>query len=399
MNVSMRTIFRIVLLVLILMISFAAWQLLRPATGFSDEKYNLYIRTGMNYEQVVALLEKDTVVKSPAAFNFMAGRMDYRQNVKAGKYEIKKGMSLLSILRMLRNGRQVPVHFTIAKVRTHEGLASMIGRKFESDSATVAAFMANKDSLAAFGVDTNTLLTIVFPNTYTYFWNTPPSAIFKKMYAASTAWWTPQRRQQAQSEGLTPTTAYILASIVEEETNATADKGKIASVYLNRMAKGMKLGADPTVKFAMRNFELKRIYTKYTRTESPYNTYLYAGLPPGPICTPTEQTLTAVLEAPKTDYLFFVAKPDLQGYSNFAATYKEHLQYRKQYQEALNLRMGIKPDSTERESVAESPADSAGDDPLMEMEKKHKEQTAQAPVKRKETKPVKRHEKKPVKRK
>ena len=381
----MRTIFRVSIVVLILVLAFIGWRVLGPATGFSDEKYNLYIRTGMNYEELAALMRKDTVVTSQAAFNFMASRLDYRQNVKAGKYEIKKGMSVLSILRMLRNGRQVPVHFTIAKVRTHEGLAGMIGRKFECDSATAAAFMANKDSLAAFGVDTNTLLTIIFPDTYTYFWNMPPSAIFQKMYNNATAWWTAERKLKAQNEGLTPTTAYILASIVEEETNATADKGKIASVYLNRMARGMKLGADPTIKFAMRNFELKRIYTKYTRTESPYNTYLYAGLPPGPICTPTEQTLTAVLEAPKTDYLFFVAKPDLQGYSNFAATYKEHLQYRKLYQEALDKRMGIKPDSTETD------ADSGGSEAAA---------TDTIPVKKpsvKASKPVKKPIKHPVK--
>jgi len=355
----MRTIFRIGLLVLILLLAFIGWRILGPATGFSDDKYNLYIRTGMDYEELAALMRKDTVVTSQAAFNFMASRMDYRQNVKAGKYEIKKGMSILSILRMLRNGRQVPVHFTIAKVRTHEGLAGMIGRKFECDSATVSAFIANKDSLAAFGVDTNTFLTIIFPDTYTYFWNTPPSAIFKKMYTNSAAWWTAERKLKAENEGLTPITAYILASIVEEETNAISDKGKIASVYLNRMARGMKLGADPTIKFAMRNFELRRIYTKYTKTESPYNTYLYAGLPPGPICTPTEQTLTAVLEAPKTDYLFFVAKPDLQGFSNFAATYKEHLQYRKLYQDALDKRMGVKSEPAEEDAdkALNEPAD------------------------------------------
>ncbi|HTI11575.1 MAG TPA: endolytic transglycosylase MltG [Puia sp.] len=390
---SKRIIFSIVSLVLILVISFSAWRLFGPATGFSGEKYDLYIRTGMNYEQVLALLEKDTVVKSPAAFNWMAGRLDYRQNVKAGKYEIKKDMSLLSLLRMLRNGRQTPVHFTIAKVRTHEGLASMIGRKFECDSASVQAFIANKDSLAPFGVDSNTFLTIIFPNTYTYFWNTTPSAIFKKMYASSRTWWTAERRQQAESEGLTPTTAYILASIVEEETNATADKGKIASVYLNRMARGMKLGADPTIKFAMRNFELKRIYTKYTLTPSPYNTYLYPGLPPGPICTPTEQTLTAVLEAPKTDYLFFVAKPDLQGYSNFAATYKEHLQYRKEYQEALNKR-GIKGQETDSAESAD-PADSAAN----EADKKPIEPAVKAPVKRTAVAPAKHKVVKPAKRK
>ncbi|MES1159967.1 MAG: endolytic transglycosylase MltG, partial [Bacteroidota bacterium] len=248
--------------------------------------------------------------------------------------------------------------------------------------------IANKDSLAPLGVDSNTFLTIIFPNTYTYFWNTTPSAIFKKMYASSKAWWTPERIQQAESEGLNPTTAYILASIVEEETNATADKGKIASVYLNRMARGMKLGADPTIKFAMRNFELKRIYTKYTLTPSPYNTYLYPGLPPGPICTPTEQTLTAVLEAPKTDYLFFVAKPDLKGYSNFAATYKEHLQYRKEYQEALNQR-GIRIESPEPDS-ADSAANDAVKKPAEPAIKKPVKRAAAAPVKHKRAKPVRR---------
>lgn len=386
---SKRTIFGIISLALILVISFTAWRFFGPATAFSNEKYDLYIRTGMNYEQVVALMEKDTVLRSPFSFNLLAGRMDYPQNVKAGKYEIKKDMSLLTILRMLRNGRQTPVHIVITKFRTLQGLSSAIGKKFESDSAAIAAFLSNKDSLAPFGVDSNTFMTIVVPNTYSYFWNTPPSAIFKKMYTAYKAWWTPQRQQQAQDLGLNPTTATILASIVEEETNAQSDKGKIASVYLNRMAKGMKLGADPTIKFAMRNFELKRIYTKYTRTESPYNTYLYPGLPPGPICTPSEQTLTAVLSAPKTDYLFFVAKPDLQGYSNFAATYKDHLAYRKEYQQALDKRMGIKTDSTDTD-----PDYGANDTTSTVQTKKTNDRPAANPKK-----PIKQHAKKPIKRK
>ena len=158
---------------------------------------------------------------------------------------------------------------------------------------------------AAFGVDSNTFLTIVMPNTYSYFWNTPPSAIFKKMYADYKTWWTPERVQQAASQRPYPATATILASIVEEETNAQPDKGKIASVYLNRMAKGIKLGADPTIKYAMRDFELKRIYDKDLKIESPYNTYIHEGLPPGPICTPSAQTLEAVLNAPATELPVF----------------------------------------------------------------------------------------------
>lgn len=331
-----------VALVLLLILAFSAWRILGPATAFSNDKYYLYIHTGDNFEQVLATLEKDTVVKSPVFFKWVAGSMDYPANIKAGKYEIKQDMSLLNILRMLRNGHQSPVHLVITKLRTRANLSSLIGRKFECDSTAVSQFSLNNDSLQPFGVDTNTFLTLVLPNTYTFFWNTTPSVIFKKMFTTYKAWWTPRRIDEAQNEGLTPATAYILASIIEEETNKQDDKGKIASVYLNRIAKGMKLAADPTVKFALHDFELKRIYDKYLKVESPYNTYRYAGLPPGPICTPSQQTLNAVLEAPKTDYLYFVAKPDFSGYSNFAATYKEHMEYAKEYREALDQQMAIR---------------------------------------------------------
>ena len=338
----MKRFISLVAILLFLSLSFFAWLLLGSTTAFTEEKYDLHVRTGMSYDQLLVLLEQDSVVKSPALFNWVAGRMGYRENVKAGKYEIKKGMSLLEIIRMLKNGRQAPVHLVITKLRTREHFASLVGRKFECDSASMESFLLNNDSLREFGLDSNTALTALLPDTYTYFWNTTPSVIFRKVFSKYKAWWTPQKVAEAQAEGLTPATAYILASIVEEETNAQQDKGKIASVYLNRMAKGMKLDADPTVKFALRDFELKRIYDKYLLVESPYNTYRYAGLPPGPICTPSEQTLSAVLQAPKTDYLYFVAKPDFSGYSNFAATYKEHMAYANAYRKALDEQMAIK---------------------------------------------------------
>jgi len=329
----MKRFILLVLLAFLLVLGFAGWRILGPGTAFSGDSYALYIRTGMTYDQLHNLLEKDTVIKSPAFFDWVAARMDYPANLKAGKYEIKKDMSIFSILHMLHNGRQTPVHLVILKFRTLEGLAGAIGRKFECDSDGIATFIHNNDSLRPFGVDSNTLLTIVMPNTYSYFWNTPPSVIFRKMYTGYKAWWTPDRAREAAAKGLTPATATILASIVEEETNAQSDKGKIASVYLNRLAKGVKLGADPTIKYAMRDFELKRIYDKDLKIGSPYNTYIHEGLPPGPICTPSTQTLDAVLTAPATDYLYFVAKPDNSGYSNFAATYKEHLQNAKAYQD------------------------------------------------------------------
>jgi UPF0755 protein len=331
----------IVLLVLVAAV-FVLFRLFGPATAFDSDNYYLYIRTGATYEQVLDTLKQEQVLRSPAFFNFMAERMDYPKNVRAGKYEIKKGMSLTSILRMLHNGRQAPVKIVITKFRTLEGLAGAMGRKLESDSTALSDYLHNNDSLRSFGVDSNTVLAIVVPNTYSYFWNTPPSAVFRKMYTAYKAWWTPARVQAAKERGLTPVTATVLASIVEEETNASADKGKIASVYLNRMAKGIRLSADPTIKYAMRDFELRRIYDKYLQIESPYNTYLYAGLPPGPICTPSEATLEAVLSSPRTDYLYFVAKPDFSGYSNFAATYKDHLAFAKAYRDALDKQQAIK---------------------------------------------------------
>ena len=329
------------LIFLLLAGAITGYLILGPATSFPAPVYDLYIHTGMNYEELDSTLKKDEVLAHPGVFNWLAKRVSYPPNIKAGKYEIKEGMSLLNILKMLRNGRQVPVNLVITKLRTKEDLAGMIGRKFECDSAAFIHFLNNSDTLSVYTLDTNTVMTMVFPNTYTYYWNTTPSRIFKKMELAARAFWTPERLQQASARHLNPVTAYILASIVEEETTRKTDKPKIASVYMNRIATGMRLAADPTVKFALRRFDLKRVYEKYLIVESPYNTYRYAGLPPGPICTPSMESLEAVLNAPETRYYYFVAKPDFSGYSNFAETYTEHLKNAKEYQKALDEEMRI----------------------------------------------------------
>ncbi len=336
-----KKIFFGIILVIVLAAAFAGWLFFGPATAFGNDKYFLYIKTGMNYEEFLQLIRKDNVVKSPAAFNWLANRTDYPANIKAGKYEIKSGTNHVNILRILRKGQKTTANHLITKLRTREDLASMVGKKFECDSAAFMHFLLNNDTLKEYNVDSNTVMSMVFPNTYTYFWNTTPSRIFKKLFNAHKEFWTPERVQQAENHKLNPVTAYTLASIVEEETNRKDDKSKVASVYINRLATGMKLAADPTVKYALRNFELKRIYDKYLLVESPYNTYKYAGLPPGPICTPSEETLEAVLNAPKTNYLYFVAKPDFSGYSNFAETYPQHLQYARAYQKALDEEMRI----------------------------------------------------------
>jgi peptidoglycan lytic transglycosylase G len=335
----------IALAVLLLVLSLVAWELLGPATAFSRDKYYLFVRTGMNFNQLLELIRKDTVLKNPSVFSWLARRMDYPVNIKAGRYEIKEGENLISIIRKIKNGHQAPVNLVITKLRTKEDLCALVGRKFECDSASFFHFLENNDSLAEYHLDSNSAMTAIFPNTYNYFWNTGPKKIFTKLFAEYNEFWSQQRRARAIDAGLNPQSVYIIASIVEEETTKKEDKGKMASVYINRLNKNMKLSADPTIKFALRNFELKRIYDKYLEVESPYNTYKYAGLPPGPICTPSLETIEAVLDAPKTNYLYFVAKPDFSGYSNFAENFKQHMANARAYQKSLNEQMKIAEDA------------------------------------------------------
>jgi UPF0755 protein len=333
----------ILLLVTLLLLGAAEgfYLIFASGTGFTSSKYDLYIRTGMTYSDLDSIFQKDTVFLHPSVFHWMAKRASYPKAIKAGKYEIRNGMSLWNILKILHNGRQIPVNIVITKLRTREDLADLIGRKLECDSTSFMRFLNNSDTLKTYGLDTNTAMTVIFPNTYTYYWNTTASRIFRKMEIASQAYWTPEKLQLASDHHLNRITAYILASIVEEETTRKEDKPKIASVYLNRLANGMRLSADPTVKFALRRFDLKRVYEKYLLVASPYNTYLNAGLPPGPICTPSMESLEAVLNAPGSKYLYFVAKPDFSGYSNFAATFPEHIKNAREYQKALDEQMKI----------------------------------------------------------
>jgi UPF0755 protein len=231
----------------------------------------------------------------------------------------------------------------ITKERTKEQFAGKIGKgkkiDVECDSLQMISFLNNNDSLKKFGVDSNTALSIIMPYTYNLKWNSTPGKIFQQCYTAYQKFWSGDRKTKADSLHLTPLQVISLASIVEEETNKKDDKYKIASTYLNRVRTGMKLQADPTVKYAMKNFALKRVLGVHLKTDSPYNTYMYAGIPPGPICTPTAESIDAVLNAPKTDYLFFVASHQFDGTSVFTTNLADHGKYARLYQQELTRRM------------------------------------------------------------
>lgn len=326
-------------LVLILAIAgFFAWKFLGAAVRIKDkENPYLYIKTGSTAEDVKKELITQEFIRSTTWFDMVVSLMKYKA-VRPGRYKLRQGMSLIDLVRMLRSGNQSLVNLTITKIRTKEVLASRIGHAFETDSLQMISFLNNPDSLKQFDVDTNTAMIMVMPYTYPVKWNTTASGIFRQFYTAYTAFWTPERKQKASNLGLTPAEVSALASIIDEETNAPGDRPKVASVYLNRIKKGMPLQADPTVKFAMRNFGLRRILKGHLEISSPYNTYINKGLPPGPICTPQVETIDAVLDSPKTDYIYFVASSAFDGSHIFTTNYNDHLKYARLYQKELNKR-------------------------------------------------------------
>lgn len=315
-----------------------SWLLLGPATSFNEKSRYLYIGTGKaNKAAVIDSIEQNRLLAHPGLFEKLATRMHVWERLKPGRFRLKKGQSLLSIARMLRNNNQSPVNLVINKLRTREDLASLIGKNFEADSASVMSFLTNPDSLAKLNVNEYTAMTLIIPNTYTLYWTTPVPKIFNRLSAEQQNFWKKKNRlQKAAGMEFSPAQVYTISSIVEEETNKNDEKGKIASVYINRYHKPMKLGADPTIKFALKDFSIKRVTYDHLKVESPFNTYKNYGLPPGPICTPSPKTIDAVLDAPKTDYLYFVAKSDFSGYHTFTSIYAEHVKYANEYRKALD---------------------------------------------------------------
>jgi UPF0755 protein len=317
---------------------FGLYLIFGPNTGaFTQDEY-LYVRTGATYDEVTTSLEKSGLVGDMAAFKLVATAMKLPENIHAGRYRIKKNMSSFKIVRMLRSGMQAPVKLVINRLRTKTDLVRLIATNLEADSFTLRTLLSSPTYLAELGLDTGTAMAMVIPDTYEFYWNTTAEKALEKINKNHTRFWNSKRVQKAKSHGLTPVQAVIIASIVDEETNMLTDKPKIASVYLNRVRIGMPLQADPTVKFAIGDFAIKRVTSAMLQYNSPYNTYMYPGLPPGPICTPSMASINAVLDAPKTSYLYFCAKADFSGYSAFASTFDEQIRNANAYRRALDAR-------------------------------------------------------------
>lgn len=282
------------------------------------------------------------------AFHTLAQHTAYENNIQTGRYEVQPGMSTFQLYRKMKGGLQTPLNLTIPSVRTITALSEELGRKLMVDAHEWEEALQNPDTCAHYGYTPETIVCLFIPNTYAIYWNTSVSRLFNRMQKESKTFWNDTRLAKAKQLNLSPEEVITLASIVDEETANNSEKPMIAGMYYNRLnfrdaeyPKGMPLQADPTIKFALGDFSLKRIYHNMLKTDSPYNTYTHAGLPPGPIRIPSVAGIDAVLNLVHHNYLYMCAKEDFSGTHNFAATYKEHLANAARYSKALNSR-GIK---------------------------------------------------------
>lgn len=313
-----------------------------------DTTEYVYIDNDDNIDSVTVKLEKISTPHAISAFKMLAGYSKYAENIRTGRYAIEPGEGAAVTFRRLKNGLQTPVNLTIPSVRTVERLSAQLSEKLMIDSATICKALKDEKTCKELGFDTTTVICMFIPNTYDIYWNTSAENLLKRMKKEYSRFWDEERMARAANIGMSPTEIMTLASIVDEETANDQEKPMVAGMYCNRLKlrnseypNGMPLQADPTIKFAWKRFDLRRIYNKLLNIDSPYNTYRRTGLPPGPIRIPSIAGIEAVLNHTKHDYLYMCAKEDFSGTHNFARTYEEHMANARRYTQALNQR-GIK---------------------------------------------------------
>lgn len=295
------------------------------APNIKTEKFELFIHDNSNYTKVKQELISNNVISNVTTFDMVAGLMNYKkEDVPSGRFIIERGMSNRQLITKLRAGDQDPIQLTFNNVRNIQELAGLLSKYLSSDSLSLYNAFIDPSKLQEFGLNPETAMTLFIPNTYEVFWNVSAEKLIKRMKKENDEFWNANRIQKAKQINLTKEQVYTLASIVEKESNNEKERPTIAGVYLNRLRIGDKLRADPTVVFAIGDFELRRVLFEHLNFDSPYNTYMYAGLPPGPIYMPSKNSIDAVLNYEKHEYLFFCAKPGYDSEHSFAKTAEQH---------------------------------------------------------------------------
>lgn len=308
---------------------------LAPNANTNNSK-SLYIANDATFDMVMDSIQRHQIVRNKRTFLKVAHKKNYPKRIHSGHYTITKGMSNRQIINMLCFGWQTPVRLVFNSVRLPEDLAAKLAPQIELDSATIADALLNDSIAISYGFKRETFISMFVPNTYQVYWNTSAKSLLDRMKTEYDHFWNTARLAKAAKLGLTKVEVSILASIVMEETLAAHELPVMARVYLNRLNRHMPLQACPTVKFAMRQFDLHRILKQHVEFDSPYNTYQHLGFPPGPIRTPSIKAIDAVLNAPNNNYLYFCAKPDFSGTHNFSSTLTQHNRYAREYQRVLS---------------------------------------------------------------
>ena len=303
-----------------------------------EEKVYFYIPTGSDYESVLYDLDTLGWLKNVQAFDWVAQKKGYPDMVKPGRYELLRNISNDSLINLLRSGKQAEVELVFNTMRTFEYLAQVISSQLEADSSSLIELFRDTSGMEAFGFSPDSWFGMFIPNTYRFFWNTSAEQFVKRMKVEYDNFWKGARDDRRKEINLSRNEVMALAAIVQSETFKVDEMPRVAGAYMNRIRKGMRLQADPTVIFALKQPGIRRVLRKHLKVDSPYNTYKYAGLPPGPIRIPSLQAIDASLNYEKHKYIYFCAKEDFSGYHSFATRYTEHLRNARRYQRALNKR-------------------------------------------------------------
>jgi UPF0755 protein len=304
----------------------------------SGEEAEFYIPTGADFHYVLTRMGEQDILRDTASFRWVALKKNYPRHVKPGRYVIRSGMSNNRLVDMLRSGDQEPIKLVFNNIRTAEQLAGVVASQLEADSAEILSIFSDRELLAKNQLKPETVLGVFIPNTYDVFWNTSAEDFLDRMLMEYDKFWDRNRMAKAGKLGMEPMEIMTLASIVDEESLYESEESRIAGVYMNRLDRRMRLQADPTVRFASGDMSMTRVLKKHLLIDSPYNTYRYGGLPPGPIVVPSISAIDAVLNYEKHNYLYFCAKEDFSGYHNFATNLSQHNKNARLYQNALNRR-------------------------------------------------------------
>lgn len=302
------------------------------------ETVYIYIGKDKKFTDLCRQLQDSANCSRIGSFIQLAGMLKYQANMRTGRYTVSPGMSNLELLNDLRRGHQVATRLTFNNIRFKEDIAERLDEQLMLDKEELLALLNDSAYCDSLGFTTETITSLFIPNTYEVYWNIPADKLMQRMKREYNTFWTDARLEKAKAIGLTPAEVATLASIVEEETAESDEYPIVAGLYLNRLHRGIPLQADPTVKFAVGDFTLQRILFEHLEIDSPYNTYKYAGLPPGPLRIPTIKGMDSVLNYMKHNYLYMCAKDDFSGRHNFAATLAEHNRNANRYRAELNRR-------------------------------------------------------------